>query len=301
MLKNKENEVMNYPIVFKSPGHQRYENDVPVMGLQSGCVRTIRIEENVNGCSGYDIEPGRGYIIKVFNNDTGTANMSDKPMDLISADSNKIVFRGYWLNAMSPFGWQNVDYSCYGFVVYLNNNEIEKCSLYMYDRDIRIDYLSDKELKKLMAKEDSSEKAKFEDIAADKPFSFEFAKIYVQYFWARAERGRSMVIMEDLPNSEKGSVIERTEDGKIIVRLARLELFKERKGIELPKEIIMNSTFEQTESEYAPECMSAKSKDCVFENIEIFRKRGCVFSFITMPVPNDARGAYYLIELDNQK
>ena len=292
---------MNFPIIFKSPGHQRYEKDVTVMGLQNGCVRTICIEENVYGCSGYDIEPGKGYIIKVFNNDTGFANMSDKPMNLISADSHKIIFRGYILNAMSPFGWQSVDYSCYGFVVFMNDGEIEKCSLFMYDRDVRIDYLSEKEIKKLVSQEESSGKARFEDVAENKPFSFEFSTINIEYFWDRAERGRSTILMEDLPNSEKGSIIERTTDGEIIVRLARLEQLKERKGIELPKTIIMNSTFEQDNSDYAPECMSAKSKDCVFENIEIFRTHGCVFSFITMPVPDDARGAYYLIELDHQK
>lgn len=135
--------VMKYPICFRSPGHQRYEKDIPVMGLQKGCIRTIIIEKNTNGCSGYDVKPGRGFIIKVFNDDTGQPNMSDKPMDLICADSTKIVYRGYPLRAMSPFGWQSIDYSCYGFIVYLNNGIIEKCSLFMYDRDIRIDYLSD--------------------------------------------------------------------------------------------------------------------------------------------------------------
>lgn len=140
---------INFPINFKSPGHQRYEKEIPVMGLQKGCVRTITIEENINGCPGYDIEHGRGYIVKIFNNDIGQKNMSDKPMDLISKDSEKIVFRGYPLYAMSPFGWQEVDYSNYGFVVYLNNGQIEKCSLFMYDRDVRIDYLSDEILQNL--------------------------------------------------------------------------------------------------------------------------------------------------------
>ena len=127
------------PFVFKSTCHQRYENLVPVRGLQQ-CLRTVSVENNINGCSGYMIKPGDGYIVKVFNNDTGQPNMSDKPMRVKSISKDLVVLQGYPLKAMSPFGWVVVDYSEYGLDVHYRNGEIEKCVLHMYERDTYIEY-----------------------------------------------------------------------------------------------------------------------------------------------------------------
>ncbi|MCR5457164.1 MAG: hypothetical protein K6F14_03715 [Clostridiales bacterium] len=127
------------PFVFKSTCHQRYENLMPVRGLQQ-CLRTISVEKNINGCSGYLIKPGDGYIVKLFNNDTGQPNMSDKPMRVKSISNDLVVLQGYPLKAMAPFGWMDVDYSEYGLDVHYRNGEIEKCVLHMYERDTFIEY-----------------------------------------------------------------------------------------------------------------------------------------------------------------
>ena len=71
---------------------------MPVMGLQQ-CLRTVSVEKNINGCSGYDIKPGDGYIVKVFNNDLGKPNMSDKPMRVKSISKDLVVLQGYPLRA----------------------------------------------------------------------------------------------------------------------------------------------------------------------------------------------------------
>lgn len=128
------------PFVFVSQHHQRYDNGKAVMGLQN-CVRTIRLEKNINGCNGYKLEPGRGYIIMVWNDDLNKPNMSDKPMDLIHQSVDKLEFRGFPIEAQSPFGWMKVDYRDYGFIVFLKNDNIEKCQLHMYDRNTYIEYL----------------------------------------------------------------------------------------------------------------------------------------------------------------
>ena len=112
---------------------------MPVMGLQQ-CLRTVSVEKNINGSSGYDIKPGDGYIVKVFNNDLGKPNMSDKPMRVKSISKDLVVLQGYPLRAMSPFGWMDVDYADYGLEVHYRNGEIEKCVLHMYDRDTYIEY-----------------------------------------------------------------------------------------------------------------------------------------------------------------
>lgn len=128
------------PFVFNSMHHQRYQQAVPVMGLQN-CIRIIKLEKNTNGCKGYRLEPERGYIVKIWNGDLDKPNMSDKPMDLISYSADKLEFRGFPIEAQSPFGWMRLDYQNYGFIVFLKDGEIEKCQLHMYDRNTYIEYL----------------------------------------------------------------------------------------------------------------------------------------------------------------
>lgn len=110
------------------------------MGLQH-CSRTITVEKNRTGCRGYNIIPGDGYIVKIFNDDLGKPNMSDKPMRLISQSTNKVELKGYILEAMGPFGWIDVDYSVYGLTVYYNNGYISKCILHLFDRGVDLEYM----------------------------------------------------------------------------------------------------------------------------------------------------------------
>ena len=125
--------------VFESNEHQRYEYESPVMGLQK-CLRTIVVETNKNGCEGYKIKPGDGYIVKIYNNDTSNAQMSAKPMRLIQVTDSFIELQGYPLLAFSLFGWQPLDYSTYGFFIHYANGRITHCDLHMYDRNVRIEY-----------------------------------------------------------------------------------------------------------------------------------------------------------------
>ena len=60
---------MNLNFVFKSSDHLRYENGRHVSGPHGGAGRAVKVEPNVNGCEGYDIESGDGYIVTVFNLD----------------------------------------------------------------------------------------------------------------------------------------------------------------------------------------------------------------------------------------
>jgi len=133
------------PFTFKSNCHQRYENNQPVKGLQE-CIRTVRVEKNTNGCPGYKLQPGIGYIVKIFNDDLCKPTMSDKPMKVVSKSDNVTELRGFPIEAQSPFGWQEVDYSDYGFTVYYKNGTVEKCVLHMYDRNIRIEYMKNANL-----------------------------------------------------------------------------------------------------------------------------------------------------------
>ncbi|MCM1311920.1 MAG: hypothetical protein NC206_01750 [Bacteroides sp.] len=127
------------PFVFESNQHQRYENGNPVQGLQE-CSRTIKVEKNVNGCSGYQLKNGDGYIVRLINGDTGQPQMSTKPMRVIKSTVTDVILRGYVVSAQTPLGFQNFDMSDYGLTVSLKDGKVVKCVLHMYDRKVDIEY-----------------------------------------------------------------------------------------------------------------------------------------------------------------
>ena len=132
-------------MVFESHSHQRYECGAPVGGLQV-CSRAVQIEENINGCKGYSLRNGDGYIVSIINLDGNhplrgdNYQMSPKPMRLMAKTLSEISLRGYEVLAMTPFGFQEIDMSGYGITLYVENDEIFKCRLDMFDRNVYIEY-----------------------------------------------------------------------------------------------------------------------------------------------------------------
>jgi hypothetical protein len=171
------------PFTFKSNCHQRYENGQPVMGLQE-CLRTVSVMKNTNGCPGYKLAPGIGYIVKIYNDDLGKPNMSDKPMKVVSKSADKVELRGFPIEAQSPFGWQEVDYRDYGFVIYYKNGQVEKCVLHMYDRNIRLEYMiksrKTEEPKKMEEKLSTIEKPSTSILPFDEMVSDSFQSLAIQ-------------------------------------------------------------------------------------------------------------------------
>ncbi len=135
----KTTELSIASFVFESNQHQRYENGNPVQGLQE-CPRTIKVEKNVNGCSGYQLKNGDGYIVRMINGDTGQPQISAKPMRVIKSTVTEVILRGYMVSAQTPFGFQDFDMSDYGLTVSLEDGKVVKCVLHMYDRNADIEY-----------------------------------------------------------------------------------------------------------------------------------------------------------------
>jgi hypothetical protein len=125
---------------FDSTCHQRYENGQPVRGLQV-CPRYIKIKKNINGCSGYQLTPGDGYILTATNGDTGQPQFAPKPMRVVKFSDSEILLKGYCVSAQTPFGWQEIDLSDYGFSIILEKNVVKKCILFLYDRNVKLEYM----------------------------------------------------------------------------------------------------------------------------------------------------------------
>lgn len=138
---------MELNFTFKSSDHLRYENGVHVAGPHGGANRAVKVEPNINGCNGYNIQGGDGYIITIYNLDgmhpawQNNVQMSPKPMRIVSQSVDKIVLRGYPVQAMSPFGWIDFNGEDYGLTIYIQDEEVDKCVLHLHDRKIDLEYL----------------------------------------------------------------------------------------------------------------------------------------------------------------
>lgn len=132
-------------MLFISKSHQRFENGIPVKSLQI-CNRAVKIEKNINGCKGYQITHGDGFIISILNLDGNhplwgnNYQMAPKPMRVINKTATSICFRGYEVLAQTPFGWQPFDLSDYGVTMFFEDDEIIKVRLDMFDRNVYIEY-----------------------------------------------------------------------------------------------------------------------------------------------------------------
>ena len=138
---------MQLSFLFESSDYLRYQNGIHVSGPHGGAKRAVKVEPNISGCSGYNVPPGDGYIVTIYNLDGAhpiwgnNVQMSPKPMRIISQSADEIVLRGYPVQAMSPFGWIDFDGQDYGLSILLKNGNIDRCILHMHDRNVDIEYL----------------------------------------------------------------------------------------------------------------------------------------------------------------
>lgn len=118
-----------------------YLSDIFITYLPGGSNLTVDTEQhrkivlqiNRNGHHAYpDIEPGDGCLFTIYNDDRGTAQLGTKPVRLVMACENYLVFRGYDVLAVGPFGLIDPSNTDYGAVL-LNNWSIRKITFYRYD------------------------------------------------------------------------------------------------------------------------------------------------------------------------
>ena len=120
-------------VSFDTSDHIRFQNGKDVSGHNYGCNRRFVIEKNIEG--------GEGYTVTMYNLDglhplwKDNIQMAPKRMRIINVDTSIVQLRGYGFDSMGG------SFSDYGVVLLLEENEISRVQLNMYDRNISIVYL----------------------------------------------------------------------------------------------------------------------------------------------------------------
>lgn len=286
------------PFTFKSNCHQRYENGTPVQGLQE-CLRTVSVVKNTNGCPGYKLQPGIGYIVKIYNDDLGKPNMSDKPMKVVRKTDTSVELRGFPIEAQSPFGWQEVDYSDYGFIVYYKNGRVDKCVLHMYDRKIRIEYMKSAQediIPKAANNKPFNNNVSISAVAQGFTFNLKFSSIQVV---KQPYNGQAQEI--EISPSAEAYIVRKESGGITTFDISNIDELKQ-KGI-LQSNPSFNPSFSYNSDLQGDEFASAEvgnsfaamtsGKEYV-SLFQITRQGGKLVSFIINNLPNEG-DFYYLI------
>ncbi|MDB8921205.1 hypothetical protein PN604_09440 [Parabacteroides merdae] len=285
------------PFTFKSNCHQRYENGRPVQGLQD-CIRTVSVVKNTNGCPGYRLQPGIGYIVKIYNDDLGKPNMSDKPMKVVRKTADMLELRGFPIEAQTPFGWQEVDYRDYGFIVHFKEGKVDKCVLHMYDRNVRIEYMKSNHV----LQQSDTESFHFNNnvsisaVAQGFTFNLKFSRIQVI---KQSYNGPSEEIK--VSNNAFAHIVRKESNGVTTFDISNIAELRE-KGI-LQSNPSFTPSFSYNSDEEGDEFASAEvgnsfaamTSDREFVSLfQITRQKGKLVAFIINNLPNEGN-YYYLI------
>lgn len=125
---------------FKSSDHIRFEHGIDVSGHNYGCHRTVKIEKDIKGRS--------GYSVTVFNDDgihplwRDNVQISTKPMRVESVSNGEIYLRGYGYDKIS-LAWgagEDASFADYALTIRFSGKKITSCVMHLLDRDVDIVY-----------------------------------------------------------------------------------------------------------------------------------------------------------------
>lgn len=136
------NHPLDGQIVFDSSDHIRFQNGRDVSGHNYGCNRRLVIKKNIQG--------GEGYTVSMYNMDgthplwQNNVQMAPKRMKIVNVDGNIVELRGYGYdeNALAMgVPLEAASFENYGVVLMIEDGEIVRAQLNMFDRNISIVYL----------------------------------------------------------------------------------------------------------------------------------------------------------------
>lgn len=125
-------------VEFNSSDHVRFQNGRNVSGHNYGRARKVVIEKN--------IENKEGYTVSIYNMDGihPQYQMTPKPMKIVRVENNSVEFQGYGYDERAVAMGVPVNmasFKDYGVVVMIENGDIVRVQLNMYDRNISLIYL----------------------------------------------------------------------------------------------------------------------------------------------------------------
>lgn len=117
-------------IVFVSNNHVRYNQGVRSNADNRGATRVVCVEGK--GSNKFEVS-----IRNMIGDNplAGNLQMTPKPMKIINRTENTIELRGYGKDEYGD------SYSDYGIILYMSNGKVEKITLIMWDREVKIEYL----------------------------------------------------------------------------------------------------------------------------------------------------------------
>ena len=126
-----------------------YESDIFITYLPGGESLTVDMDRkrravlkiNRTGHHAYPgLMPGDGYLFTIYNDDSGSAQLGTKPVRLVTANEDYLVFRGQEVMAMGPFGLIDPGNTDYGVAIFLENRRIRKIAFHRYDTGKSYEY-----------------------------------------------------------------------------------------------------------------------------------------------------------------
>lgn len=129
-------------VIFDSSDHIRFQNGNDVSGHNYGCNRRLVIEKNIQG--------DQGYTVSMYNMDgmhplwQNNVQMAPKRMKIVDVEGNLVELHGYGYdeNALAMgVPLEVASFENYGVVLMIEDDEIVRAQLNMYDRNVCIVYL----------------------------------------------------------------------------------------------------------------------------------------------------------------
>ncbi len=90
---------------------------------------SLIIEENRDGCPGYKVEAGEGYVVSVVNDASGMVQIGPLPMMIEDISKDCISLQGFQCTKESFYGSTEVDNSYIGLSVFYDNSLPKRCVL----------------------------------------------------------------------------------------------------------------------------------------------------------------------------
>lgn len=156
--KNRKQSIDLTDFKFLSDDHTRFENGSPTTADNKGVWRGIRVHTSDNTTFFVTI-----YNINEYHPIWGNnIQMAEKKMKIIEDNTNKIVLRGFGTDAIGT------SFADYGMTLHKSNNNINKVTLHLHDRNIEIVYL------KAETKKDTEALSQYSDFDDFKSFIYKW-------------------------------------------------------------------------------------------------------------------------------